>query len=318
MKSMLITGGAGFIGSHCIDRFSDEFEIVVADDLSSGKRSNVENKNVNFYDADIRNTEEMIRIIKKHRVTHILHFAACVSVARSVEEPLYAEMINSVALAALLEKAAPLIECFLLASSAAVYGESPELPKVESMTPEPMSPYAITKVAGEQYNRYFARIHGYRPVNLRFFNVFGPRQDPASHYAAAVPIFMTRALDNLPITIYGDGEQTRDFIYVEDLTDAIAYLLKKDTLVYDTYNIGYGTAITINEIVRQICSMASSSSQIAYAPERTGEIRHSYSSVNRLMNEGWKPLCGFEKGLSRTFDFFSGQRAASADSPLKE
>lgn len=304
MNTMLITGGAGFIGSHCAARFADRYKLVIVDDLSSGKIENLSGIPHIHYQTDIRDTEAMSRIMRDHAVTHILHFAACVSVIRSVEDPLYAEMINTVALASLLQQNASSIECFLLASSAAVYGESPELPKRESMALEPMSPYAITKASGEQYNRFFANLHGYRAVNLRFFNVFGPRQDPASQYAAAVPIFMTRALSSQPVTVYGDGEQTRDFIYVEDLSAAIDFLLHAKSLKYDTYNIGYGTHITINELIRRISAMASLQTVIHNEPERKGEIRHSYSSIDRLAEEGWMPSFGLERGLQKTFEFF--------------
>jgi UDP-glucose 4-epimerase len=189
----------------------------------------------------------------------------------------------------------------LFSSSAAVYGDSPQVPKTEEMAPTPQSPYAITKLDGEYYGELFQRYFGVDTVCARFFNVFGERQDPQSSYAAAVPIFITRAIHDKSLTIYGDGNQTRDFIYVKDIVSALIYLMKTGNGVI---NIGYGKHITINDLVKTIKKIVNSKSSVHYEEKRPGEIEHSYASIHRLSSLGFQPAFSLEEGLRNTVNYY--------------
>ena len=188
-----------------------------------------------------------------------------------------------------------------MSSSAAIYGDNPIVPKVETMVPEPKSPYAITKLDGEYYCKLFADERRLPTACLRYFNVFGPRQDPKSQYAAAVPIFIDRAVKNLPITIYGDGEQTRDFIFVKDIAAANAYFATQSQAT-GVFNVAYGKKITINDLCTTICRLTGSKSEIKHATERAGDVKHSMAAIDRLRAAGFAPVSDFHTGLLATIN----------------
>ena len=197
----------------------------------------------------------------------------------------------------------------VLSSSAAIYGDNPVTPKVETMLPEPKSPYAITKLDGEYYCKMFADEGRVPTACLRYFNVFGPRQDPKSQYAAAVPIFIDRAVKNEPITIFGDGEQTRDFVFVKDIVAANVFFATQSKST-GVFNVAYGRRITINDLARTICRLTGSRSEIKYLPERPGDVKHSLASIEKLKATGFTPTSDFSTGLEKTIQFFKGARGA--------
>jgi len=191
------------------------------------------------------------------------------------------------------------VKKLIFASSAAVYGSNTELPSIETMRPEPQSPYAVTKLDGEYYCAIWQRQTALQTACLRFFNVFGPRQDPNSSYAAALPVFIRNARNGAPIPIYSDGEQTRDFVYVKDVVDSMAHVCQTESLV-ETYNIGYGCSVSIQRLVETILDATHSRSQIEFGPPRVGDVRHSCACVDKLWATGWQPPYGFEAGLDAT------------------
>ncbi len=308
--NILIAGGAGFIGSNSTHYFLDKgHRVTVVDNLLSGFYHNIENLNNNskftFIQLDICNRENLEKIFSNEDFDICINFAALVSVAESMDKPELTEKINVEGLLNLLDLGGKNgIKKFVLASSAAMYGDSQILPTTEIMAPEPKSPYAITKIAGEYYNTFYANKYGFEAINCRFFNVFGPRQSPQSQYAAAIPIFITRALKHDSITIFGDGEQVRDFIFIEDLISAIDYLIHTEKHDPLPFNLGYGKFISINELASLIIDISKSSSQMIHQDERAGDIKLSYASVERLRQLGWKEHMGFKKGLDKTIEWY--------------
>jgi UDP-glucose 4-epimerase len=196
----------------------------------------------------------------------------------------------------------------VLASSAAIYGDNPTVPKVETMLPEPKSPYAVTKLDGEYYLELFRREHGLATASLRFFNVFGPRQDPKSPYAAAVPIFIEKAVCGEPIGIFGDGEQTRDFIYVKDIVGALTFAAVTPA-VAGTYNVGYGQKMTVQALAQEVIRLTGSSSKIEHKPARLGDVKHSLASADKLRAAGWSPRHTVAEGLDATVAYFRALKA---------
>ena len=295
---IVITGGAGFIGSHLAEYYQDKAEIIVLDNFRTGTRKNLEGLKVQIVEGSILDRELLDQLLPG--TDFIFHLAALVSVPESMMKPSETVEINVQGLLNVLEAgkvhgAKKL--CF--ASSAAVYGENPEPIKTESLTPDPCSPYGMTKLDGEYYCSLFAREGWLETAALRFFNVFGPRQDPRGAYAAAVPIFIQQALRQEPMTIFGDGEQTRDFIYVKDIVGALSFLAEK-TGATGVYNVGYGNRMSINELAQMLIKESNSSSCIRYLPARAGDIRHSQASPTKLREAGWKPIYGVQNGLKET------------------
>ncbi len=300
---VFITGGAGFIGSHVAEKYgSSAAETVVYDNLSSGRRENIARlANVKFVRGDILDYSRLEQAMRG--CATLFHLAAYVSVPGSMEKPELAIDANVTGTVNVLKAAvANGVRVVVFASSAAVYGPAEACPKRIDMPPEPASPYAITKLAGEHLVNMYARENGFRAVVARFFNVFGERQDPGSLYAAAVPAFITRVLKNEPLTIYGDGGQTRDFIYVKDLACYLEALSRSGT---GLYNVGYGTPVTINALAEKIIAVAGSSSRIQYSTARPGDVWHSYADVKRIKKEVRIPLVGFDEGIKRTIAYYS-------------
>ena len=292
---ILITGGSGFIGSHVVEHYQGRAEVVVLDNLRTGHRENLAGLDCRFVEGSILDRALLNELMAG--VDYVFHLAALVSVPESMARPWETVDLNVHGLLNVLEAARQhRVKKLCLASSAAVYGENPTQPKVETLTPDPRSPYAITKLDGEYYCGLYAREGWLETACLRFFNVFGPRQDPKSAYAAAVPIFLQQAQANEPLTIYGDGGQTRDFIFVKDIVGALAFAAETPALA-GVFNVGYGQAITIAQLACEIVALTGSRSEIRHEPGRPGDIRHSTSDASKLLNAGWTPRFDVPSGL---------------------
>jgi UDP-glucose 4-epimerase len=295
---ILITGGAGFIGSHIAEYFNEKADVRVLDDLSSGDRKNLAGLKVELIEGSINDRGTVQRAMRG--VDTIFHLAAMVSVPESMQRPVACVEANVLGLLNVLEAAVEAgVKKLCFSSSAAVYGENPAALKSETMVPDPRSPYAITKLDGEYYCGIFDRSERLRTVCLRYFNVFGPRQNPNSAYAAAVPIFIKQALLGQPLTIHGDGTQTRDFIYVKDVVAANVFAARSSQMT-GVYNVGYGNQITVLDLASRILRATQSSSPIHYLPGRGGDIRHSCANVEKITNEGLRPSYNLEQGLAET------------------
>ncbi len=297
MKKVLVTGGAGFIGSHIVERLQEKAEIRILDNFRTGNRRNLEHLHCELVEGDVADRETVKRALDG--VDTVFHLAALVSVPESMTAICECNRINAQGTITLLEEAAAAgVRKLVLSTTAAVYGDNPSFPKVETMTPEPKSPYAITKLDGEFYCGMFAREGRVQTACLRYFNVFGPRQNPKSAYAAAVPIFITKAIANEDIPIYGDGEQTRDFIYVGDIAAANEWMAT--TTNTGVYNVSYGGRMTIQSLAEKIVAILGSKSKIVHMPERPGDIKHSTAAVDKLFGTGFRPSWTFDKALEYT------------------
>lgn len=271
---VLITGGAGFIGSHLAAHFQRRAEVRVLDNLRTGHAHNLAGLDVEFLHGSILDRELVARAVRG--VDYVFHLAAFVSVPESVERPHECVALNVTGLLNVLEAAAAAgVRKLVFSSSAAIYGDNPDVPKYEDMRPEPRSPYAVTKLDGEYYCQHYTEAHGLETAALRFFNVFGPRQDPAGAYAAAVPIFMQRALAGEPLTIFGDGGQTRDFIYVADVVDALLRAMGQETPGASVFNVCTGKTTSLLELAAAIGRVFGQTPQIAFGATRVGDIRES-------------------------------------------
>lgn len=300
---VLVTGGAGFIGSHVVEYFQGKAEVRVLDNLRSGYLKNLQGFKHEFIEGSVTDRTAVRAAMKG--VDYVFHMAAMISVPESMGKPVECVEINTVGTLIVLEEAAKAgVKKLCFSSSAANYGDNPVVPKLETMLPEPKSPYAITKLDGEYYCEMFSREGKLNTAVMRYFNVFGPRQDPKSAYAAAVPIFIDKAVKNETITIFGDGEQTRDFIYVKDIVAANVFLAMNNTSA-GFYNVAYGGRQTINDLARKIIALTGSSSGIEYAPERAGDVKHSMASIEKIKAAGFVPASSFDEGLRATIKFFS-------------
>jgi UDP-glucose 4-epimerase len=304
---ILITGGSGFIGSHIVELYQDRAEeIRVLDNLRTGYRHNLDGLRHTFIEGSITDRELVKKAVEG--VDYIFHLAALVSVPESMAKPGECVDINVHGLLNVLEEAAAAgVKKLVFASSAAIYGDNPTVPKLETMIPEPKSPYAITKLDGEYYLGMFQNEGKLETAAIRFFNVFGPRQDPKGAYAAAVPIFIEKAVRSEDITVFGDGGQTRDFIYVKDIAGALAFAVETPG-VTGVFNAGYGGQITINDLADGLIKAAESSSKVLHAPERPGDVRHSRASADKLRAAGWVPRHSLDEGLAKTLEFFRARK----------
>jgi len=310
----LVTGGAGFIGSHLVRGLLDAGrKVIVLDNFSSGRFENLqglgENQNGNFrlVDGDIR--DEQLCFELAEACESIYHLAAIPSVQYSVDYPLEVNSVNVEGTLSVFQAARrAAADTVVFASSCAVYGDSENLPLPEDEPPRPMSTYAVSKLADEMYSDVFARVYGFSSTGLRFFNVFGPRQDPASDYAAVIPRFVTRMLDGKPPIIYGDGEQSRDFIYVQNIVEAcMAAARSSGRGIF--VNIGTGESRTLNQIVEVLNGILGTDYQPVYEEARPGDIRDSRASVAAARDLiGFTPSVDFKEGLQRTVDAFRRSR----------
>jgi UDP-glucose 4-epimerase len=300
---ILVTGGAGFIGSHIVEHFQGRAEVRVLDNLNSGFQSNLKGLQCEFIHGSILDRKIVERAVQG--VDCVFHLAAMVSVPESVRKPEQCVEINTAGTIAVLEAAARAkVKKFIFSSSAAIYGNNPVVPKIETMTPEPQSPYARTKLDGEFQCQRFTLESGLPTVCLRYFNVFGPRQNPRSQYAAAVPAFIDRAFKNEPLTVHGDGTQTRDFIFVKDVAAANAHFALHSQAT-GIFNVASGQGITINGLAKTICELAGSRSEIVHAPTRAGDVKHSVADTGKIRAAGFVPASEFAKTLAETIRHFA-------------
>ena len=301
---ILVVGGAGFIGSHIVEHFNKKAEIRVLDNLRTGYTDNIRNFDVDFIEADVRDRDTVRKVM--HNVDYVFHLAAMVSVPESMKNPCECVDINTKGTLIVLEEAARAgVKKLCLSSTSAIYGDNPVFPKIESMIPEPKSPYAVSKLDGEYYCNIFTQEKKLNTACMRYFNVFGPRQDPGSAYAAAIPIFTEKAVKNETLTVYGDGAQTRDFVYVKDVVAANIHLTQSN--LSGVYNVGYGKSATINNIVKQILKVTNSPSKIEYLPERAGDVKHSLASIEKLLATGFTTSSNFNNGLKATINYFENK-----------
>jgi UDP-glucose 4-epimerase len=301
---VLITGGAGFIGSHLVEHFQGKAEVRVLDSLRTGYRKNLDGFEVDFIEADILDRQAVKEAVQG--VDYVFHLAAMISVPESMMNPLECVKLNAEGTLIVLEEAAVAgVKKLCFSTSAAIYGDNPEMPKRETMFPEPKSPYAVTKLDGEYYCNMFTREGKLETACMRYFNVFGPRQDPKSAYAAAVPIFTSKAIAGENLTVFGDGEQTRDFVYVKDIVAANVFMSQNKFT--GVYNVAYGSKITINELIDMIMEITGSQSKVDYQPERSGDVKHSLASIDKLLSTGFKPSANFKEGLTATINYFQNQ-----------
>ena len=307
MRNMktVITGGAGFIGSNLADELAKENEVIIIDDLSTGKMNNIKSaiveNNVRFIQGSVTDLHLLETVFQE--VDYVFHQAAITSVPRSLEDPEGTNNVNiNGTLNVLLASARAKVKKVIYASSSAIYGNSPTMPKREKMTPNPSSPYAVTKLSGEYYCQVFEKIHQIHTVCLRYFNVYGPRQDPNSRYAAVIPKFIEQILQGNPPVIYGDGMQTRDFIFVRDVVDA--NILAAEAQATGIFNIGTAKTITISELVKLIIELTGAGVEAVYKSRRTGEVRHSMADITRARTFGFNPRYDLNCGLRETIDQF--------------
>jgi UDP-glucose 4-epimerase len=310
VAKFLVTGGAGFIGSNLVDALLASGDRVrVLDDLSSGRIENLEENlgEIELIEGDVADRAAVARAVDG--VDYVLHHAALASVPKSVEDPWRNHRVNvDGTLLLLLAAREAGVKRFVLASSSAVYGEGEESPKREDLAPQPLSPYATSKLVGEHYCRQFTACGWVPTVSLRYFNIFGPRQDPASDYAAVVPIFIHRLLDGNPVTIYGDGEQTRDFTFIDNVVTANLLAVRTEAAVGGVFNIGCGTCFTVNELYGRIAEVLRTRLEPVYAPPRAGDVRLSLASIERAREVlGYSPDVGFAEGLKKTAAWFKSR-----------
>jgi len=299
---VLVTGGAGFIGSHLVEHFQGNAEVRVLDNLRSGFQHNLAGFQCELLVGSILDRDLLRRAMRE--VDYVFHLAAMISVPESMQKPVECNELNTTGTLMVLEAAAQAgVKKLVFSSSAAIYGDNPAVPKLESMAPEPKSPYAITKLDGEYYCQMFTAEGRLPTTCLRYFNVFGPRQNPRSQYAAAVPIFIHQALRHELMTIYGDGEQTRDFIYVADIVAANAYFAMQSPAT-GVFNVANGHGTSINDLAAMIGRLTGSRSEISHAPDRPGDVKHSLASIGKLRAAGFVPAGNFNPGLHATMEFF--------------
>lgn len=306
-RNYLVTGGAGFIGSHLVEKLVKlGCRVRVLDDFSSGKEENLESfrHRIEVIRGDIRDRDLCFKAAEGMEV--ILHQAALASVPRSVAEPELSHEINVTGTLNLLIAAGKNgVKSFVFASSSAVYGDDPSFPKKEGSEGKPLSPYAAQKFASEKYCQVFSSLFGFNAVCLRYFNVFGPRQDPHSQYAAVIPIFITRMLQGQPPVIFGDGQQCRDFIYVEDVVRANLLAAEKEEFRGEAFNIGCSERVTIKALAEEIASYLNVSLPPIYSAPRPGDIKESSADVTRAEKIlGFKPEIDFAQGLKLTIDWY--------------
>lgn len=298
---VLITGGAGFIGSHIAEYFQGKAEVRILDNLRTGHKRNLAGLDVEFIEGSIMDRALLEKAVKD--VDYVFHLAAMISVPESMQKPVECVHLNAEGTLNVLEAAANAkVKKLCFSSSAAIYGDNPECPKRETMLPEPKSPYAVTKLDGEYYCHMFTQEGRLQTACMRYFNVFGPRQDPNSAYAAAVPIFTAKAVAGEPVKVFGDGEQTRDFIYVKDIVAANVFMATHDFT--GVYNVAYGKRITINDLVGKIKGIVGSESKVEYLPERPGDVKHSLAAIDKLLATGFRPSSDFDTGLAATIEYF--------------
>ena len=303
----LITGGAGFIGSNIVDELIRRgHEVVVLDDLSTGKEANLAavRQKIDFRTGSITNLDTLKSACQG--ADYVIHLAARTSVPKSVKDPLESNHVNiDGTLNVLVAARDAKVKRFVFAASSSAYGETPKLPKVESMQPEPISPYGVTKYVGELYAQVFGRVYGLENACIRYFNVFGPRQDPTSQYSGVLSRFMLAVIKGEHPVIYGDGEQTRDFTYVANVVDETLRACEAKAASGMVFNGGTGARITLNEVLKLLGKITGKQIQAQHDPPRNGDIRDSQADISLARKVlGYEPLVYFEEGLKRTWEWY--------------
>ncbi|MEK7156935.1 MAG: SDR family oxidoreductase [Patescibacteria group bacterium] len=305
MKKVVVTGGAGFIGSHIVDALvASDADVIVLDDFSTGKRENIAHvlDKIELLEGSIVDAVLLKRaFVGAHAV---IHLAALPSVSKSIELPMETNLVNEVGTLSVFTAARDAdVERVVYASSSSVYGDTPTLPKVETMPTNPLSPYAVQKLTAELYGRVFYSIYGLKTIGLRYFNIFGPRQDPHSEYSAVIPKFIDRMKRGKKPIIFGDGEHTRDFTYIDNAVSANLRALDAERGFGEVYNIAAGSRISLNELVEKINDILGTAVLQEYASPRQGDIKDSFADISKAKETfGYEPAVTFEEGLKRTID----------------
>ena len=306
MNRYLVTGGAGFIGSHVVDALVARGETVrVVDDLSTGKRENLaEHEKVEFIEDDLATPGVASRVVDG--ISHVMHIAAIPSVPRSVADPIRTHRANvDATLLLLLAARDAKVTRLVFASSSSIYGDALTLPKHEEMPPRPRSPYALQKLVGEEYTRLFHQLYGLDAVALRFFNVFGPRQDPASAYSGVISLFTAALSEGRVPTIHGDGEQTRDFTYVSDVADGVLAACHAPDLGGLVLNLARGGRTSLNQLYQVLRELIGANIEPRHGPAREGDVRDSQADITRARRLlGFESHVTLEEGLRRTVDWY--------------
>ncbi|HEY41132.1 MAG TPA: SDR family oxidoreductase [Dehalococcoidia bacterium] len=309
-QRVVVTGGAGFIGSHVAEALAQRgYRVVVLDDLSTGRKGNIEqflsNGDVEFVQGSITDISLLQHAFKGARC--VFHLAALPSVPRSIENPAASHEVNATGtLNVLLAARDNAVRRVIYSSSSSVYGDTPTLPKREDMPLNPRSPYAVSKMTGEYYCSVFQQVYALPIVCLRYFNVYGPRQDPASQYAAVIPRFINWISQGNQPVILGDGEQTRDFTFVRDVVAANILAMEKD--LNGVFNIGGGRSIAINKLARLVIRLMGNNVEPVYEAARPGDVMHSLADISRAEACGYRPAYSLEEGLRETIRSFNGTR----------
>ncbi|PYQ19715.1 MAG: LPS biosynthesis protein WbpP, partial [Acidobacteria bacterium] len=306
-RKILVTGGAGFIGSHLVEALvRDGHEVRAFDDFSSGERNNLKAvyREVEVMRGDCADPRAAARAVQGMEV--VFHEAAVPSVAVSVKDPARSHRAGATGTLTMLLAARDAgVRRFIYAGSSSVYGDTPKLPKTESMAPRPLSPYAVSKLTGETYVRLFSSLYGMETLTLRYFNVFGPRQDPGSPYSGVISLFTTALLGGRTPVVNGDGRQSRDFTYVDNVVQANRLALTAEGLAGQTVNVATGKRVTLLELLRALAAITGRPARARHQPVRAGDVRHSLADIRlarRLL--GYRPVVDFKTGLARTVDWY--------------
>jgi UDP-glucose 4-epimerase len=311
MDKMAVTGGAGFIGSNLAEHLIRQgYSVVVIDNLSTGRKQNLSGwsqeagDRFQFLEADINDTDRLRGTFRG--VSCVFHLAAIPSVARSIENPWATQSANiNGTLSVLLAARDAGVQRVIAASSSSIYGDDPNLPKSEDRLGKALSPYALSKFVTEGYCKLFYQLYGLETVCLRYFNVFGPRQDPKSEYAAVIPRFCTRMLAGMPPIVFGDGEQSRDFTFVTNVIDANCKAATSPGAAGEAFNIGCGFRTSLNQLIQKLGLLLNSTIQPVYQPARKGDVRHSVADISKASRLlGYTPSVTLDEGLRRVLDWY--------------
>jgi UDP-glucose 4-epimerase len=320
MASYLVTGGAGFIGSHLTEELVRRGHTVrVADSLITGHRRNLAQINgVEFVEGDLADMSVATRATAG--MDYVLHQAAIPSVPRSVNDPVTSNRANVDATVNVLVAARDAgVKRLVYAGSSSAYGNTPTLPKHEDMPTHPLSPYALQKLVSEQYCQMFTALYGFETVTIRYFNVFGPRQDPGSPYSGVISLFSTALLEGRQPTIYGDGEQTRDFTYVANIVDGVLRACEAPKAAGEVINVATGRRISLNELLRVMSGLVGAQAAPTYKDERAGDVKDSQADITKAKRLlGYTPIVGLEEGLKHTLEWCRAENAATAVTPARE
>lgn len=314
MANYLITGGAGFIGSHLVEELTRRSERVrVVDSLITGRRQNIAHlPSVEFIEGDLADLEVARRAVQG--IDYVLHQAAIPSVPRSVQDPITSNRANiDASLNVLVAARDAGVKRLVYAGSSSAYGNSPTLPKVETMATAPLSPYALQKLVAEQYCQMFTQLYGLETVTIRYFNVFGPRQDPSSPYSGVISLFISALCEGRQPTIYGDGEHTRDFTYVANVVDGVLRACTAEGASAEVINVATGGRISLNTLFKEVRQLVGAQVEPIYAAPRAGDVKDSQADISKACRIlGYQPTVSFEEGLERTVAWYRTSHASIA------